>query len=108
MADEELSKELNSKFKYDVRNASVEHALANMHDHNARVDGSQARDRNNAMEGMASNRIMAGFKGGFGFRPNMRAGKASRISTATKAGVKGKLEQDYYDGVLVSETFTPY
>lgn len=108
MDDQALSKDLNAKFKQDVRSHSVEHALSEMHRHNAKVDASQERDRNNAMEGMASNRIMAGFKSGFGYSPNMNAGKASRTSTATKNGVKGLLKQEFYDGNLISEVFTPY
>lgn len=108
MDDQALTKDLTAKFKADTRNHSVERALNNMHEHNAKVDASQARDRNNALEGMASNRMMVGFKGGFGFRPNMRAGKASRISTTTREGVQGKLTQEFYDGTIVSETFTPY
>lgn len=107
MDDQELSKDLNAKFKSDVRNHSVERALDNMHEHNAKVDASAVRDRTNAIEGMASNRVMAGFKGGFGYRPNMNAGRASRFSTATKDGVKGTLSQDFYDGKLVKEVFTP-
>ena len=108
MADEEISKDLNAKFKSDVRNHSVEHALTNMHEYNAKVDASQVRDRNNMFDGMASNRVMAGFKSGFGYRPNMNAGKASRVSTATSDGVKGMLSQDFYDGKLVNEVFTPH
>lgn len=108
MEEADLSKKLNGQFKYDVRNGGTGHALNKVHEHNAKVDASQARDRANAMEGMASNRIMAGFKGGFGYRPSMSSGKASRISTATRDGVKGLLKQEFYDGELLSETFTPH
>lgn len=108
MDEVQQGKELNAKFKQDVRSHGVDHALKEVHDFNKAADARDERDRVNAMEGMASNRIMPGFKSGFGWRPNPRAGRRSVISTATKDGVKGKLTQEYLDGILQSETFTPY
>jgi hypothetical protein len=107
MDEKQQAKELNAKFKSDARNHGVNHALNEVHRFNAEADARDERARTNAMEGMASNRIMAGFKSGFGWRPNPRAGKRSVTSTAVKDGVRGLLTQNFLDGELVSETFSP-
>ena len=98
---------LNKQFKHEARNRGVDAALDVAHKFNAEKDASSARERDNVMEGMASNRLMLGYKGGFGWRPNRNVGRRTVTSTATRDGARGLLDQVYYDGELVSETFKP-
>lgn len=100
-------KELNQKFKYDIRNGGVGHALHEVHKFNQKASEREQRDRQNAMEGMASNILMPGYKGGFGWRPNPRAGKRTVTSAVLKDGVPGLLDRVFYDGELVAEVFRP-
>lgn len=107
MDEKETQKALNAQVNYEGRNNGADAALKVIHGFNEKADARQARDRQNAQEGMASNRLMVGFKGGWGWRPATNAGRRTVTSTATKDGVRGLLESVYYDGELQSETFKP-
>ena len=95
-------KKFQAKFKRDVRTHGKHKAVENMEAMNARQRAADKRDRDNELEGRASNVMLGGAKFGWGTHVPKNAG--TRTKTTYRGG--DKIEQVWKDGELVSEKIT--
>lgn len=98
-----LTKDVQSRFKYEARNKGPEKAFKGIHKRNAERKERLEKSRNSRMMSMAKNHIY-----GVSVPESALKAKGSRITDATIDGVNGLLCQDFCDGKLIREIFKPY